>query len=608
MRDLLPHFERELVELRRQCREYAEHYPGIAGRLHMSGDACADPHVERLIQASALIAARLSKRLDDDYPQLTEALIESLLPHYLRPFPACAIVRFADCGLDRVTTVARGTELESAPIQGVRCKFKTAYDLTVAPVALANVRFDGVIKAPGTIDLPLTAGSGLRFDIEARPDQLALSQLGLKTLRVFIDGDPAFCAALRDTLFMRTVCACVEQDDGRWTALPEIPVAPVGFAENEALIPFGARSQPAYRALTEYFAFPDKFNFFDIDVGTILAHLPATCNRFTLHLAVAGLRPDSRVARLLGSLSTNNLLLACVPVVNLFRQAGVPISVTHTTADYTVLGHATHARAYEVYAIESVHMLRDREGASEVSEFRPFYSLRHGEGGASKGRYWVMRRDTALSATSPGHEYTITLVDAEFQPAVVETAALSIELSCTNRDLPGMLPYGQTDGDLVGPPVAGKRIRFLRRPTQPYRFDAGHGSHWRLISHLTLNHHGLAREGLPGFREMLTLYDLPRSPVTQRQIGGIVGLDHAPATAWMRHKRGATLVHGIAVRMTLDEEAFVGGGMHLFVEVVDQVLGLYVQINSFIELIVLSKQSGEEVIRCKPRNGDLRLV
>ena len=47
---------------------------------------------------------------------------------------------------------------------------------------------------------------------------------------------------------------------------------------------------------------------------------------------------------------------------------------------------------------------------------------------------------------------------------------------------------------------------------------------------------------------------------------------------------------------------------HLFAQVIDQFLGLYVHINSFIELVVLSLQSGEELIRCKPRSGMQQLA
>ena len=180
-------------------------------------------------------------------------------------------------------------------------------------------------------------------------------------------------------------------------------------------------------------------------------------------------------------------------------------------------------------------------------------------------------------------------------------------LSCSNRDLPLLLKHGQPQGDLQ-PCGDGAPLRLLRRPSAPRRYAPGQGLQWRLVSHLALNHHALTQEGLPALREMLVLYDLAQSATSQRQIGGMVALDQRPATAWLRHPRGASLVHGLEVRLTLDEEAFVGASMHLFVQVIDQFLGLYVQINSFVELLVLSLQSGKELIRCKPRNGMQYLV
>jgi type VI secretion system protein ImpG len=46
----------------------------------------------------------------------------------------------------------------------------------------------------------------------------------------------------------------------------------------------------------------------------------------------------------------------------------------------------------------------------------------------------------------------------------------------------------------------------------------------------------------------------------------------------------------------------------LFAGVIDRFLGLYVQINSFTELVIVSAASGKELIRCKPRNGDQYLA
>ena len=93
MEDLLPYFERELVQLRQLGKEFSERYPGVAGRLQLSGDISPDPHIEQLIQSLALLSSRIAKKLDDSYPEFTESLLEMLFPHYLRPFPSCSIIR-----------------------------------------------------------------------------------------------------------------------------------------------------------------------------------------------------------------------------------------------------------------------------------------------------------------------------------------------------------------------------------------------------------------------------------------------------------------------------------------------------------------------------------
>jgi type VI secretion system protein ImpG len=611
MEELLAKYQDELVRIRRLCREFSERYPRLAGKLQMSGEVCEDPHVERLIEASALIAARVSKRLDDDYPQFTEGLMEVLFPHYLRPFPSCSIVRLDTTvtkgkEVNGTWTIPRGTVLESAPVNGVKCRFTTAYGMTIAPVLVTDARFDSLIKAPANLRLPRNASSEIQLVVETRSPSIELASLNMERIRVFMDGEPSFCAALRDALFMRTVSAFVEDEDGRWIELGTVPILPVGFEEDDALIPFGARSHPAYRLLIEFFSFPEKFNFFDIDLKAILARLPASSSRIVLHLAVAGLRPDSNTTRLLQSLSEENLVLFCSPVINLFTQPAVPIQVNHLTTDYPVIASSAHANCYEVYSINSVHMLHQSGSESVLSEFRPFYSLRHGEGEATKGRYWVIRRDEVISENSPGHERMITLVDIGGSPLALDKQSLSVEISCTNRDLPTMLGFGRRDGDFVALPIAGGfPIRFMRRPTQTQRFESGRGLQWRLISHLSLNQRSLSEQGLAGFQEMLTLNDMQRSPVSLRQLAGVVGMDRAETSTWRRCSKGVSLVHGIEIRLTLDEDAFVGNSMHLFVQVIDHFLDQYVQLNSFVELVVISHRSGEELIRCEPRKGSL---
>jgi len=312
---------------------------------------------------------------------------------------------------------------------------------------------------------------------------------------------------------------------------------------------------------------------------------------------------------MLSTLSTNNLLLGCTPVVNLFRQRGEPIRISHTAASYPVLADARRAYAYEVYSIDAVRMVRQTPQGESIVEFRPFYSLRHGETPEKHGHYWVMRRDEQMAHKSPGYETEITVVDIDFDPAEVETDTLSLQLTCTNRDLPASLAYGLRGGDLFLEGGSSVRsISFLRKPTPSQRFERGHGAHWRLVSHLSLNHLSLSGGGLEAFQEMLGLYDLPRSASTQRQIRGLESVEYKPANAWLAGNPFACVVRGMEVRLTIDEEAFVGSGIHAFAQVIERFLGLYVHANSFTQLVVVADRTGEELLRCTPRSGDLSLL
>src|SRR5580692_5808559 len=92
--DLLPYYERELDAIKRLAAEFADTHPKIAARLRLSADAVDDPHVARLLEGTAFLAARVHHRLDDEFPELTDALLGVLYPHYLAPVPSAAILQF----------------------------------------------------------------------------------------------------------------------------------------------------------------------------------------------------------------------------------------------------------------------------------------------------------------------------------------------------------------------------------------------------------------------------------------------------------------------------------------------------------------------------------
>ena len=382
MEALLPYYERELAFLRQYSRDFADRYPKIAARLAIGGEQSDDPHVERMIDSFALLSARINKKLEDDYPEFAEALFEVLYPHYLRPFPSCSIAQFsanAAVPLRAAVVIPRGTQLESREIRGVRCQFRTAYDVTLAPIAVTRARYRPVATLPANAPvLPGNVAGVLSFTFESTSPDSDLHTLGLAKLRAYLHGEQSFTAALADCVFMRATAAYVQavdsSDSGEgaqataWRKLDGIPIEQTGFADDQALIDYPAKSHPAYRLLTEYFAFPEKFDFVDFCVADML-RASGPCRRLTLHVVIGQTRGETQGPRLVETLSAHHLRLFATPVVNLLARRGEPIRISHETVSYPVVADAKHAHAYEVYSIDAVHVVKECADEQAVEEF-----------------------------------------------------------------------------------------------------------------------------------------------------------------------------------------------------------------------------------------------
>ena len=156
--DLLPYYNRELNAIRRLAADFAVAHPKIAGRLRLAPEAVDDPHVARLLEGAAFLAARVHHRLDDEFPELTDALLGVLYPHYLAPIPSAAIVQFhPQPDLALPIRLAAGIALESEPVRGETCRFRTTWPLTLWPVEIESVRLSGLpLSAPAN---PLAGGA-----------------------------------------------------------------------------------------------------------------------------------------------------------------------------------------------------------------------------------------------------------------------------------------------------------------------------------------------------------------------------------------------------------------------------------------------------------------
>lgn len=610
MEELLPYYERELTFLRRLSHEFAERYPKVAGRLLLSGETCDDPHIERLIESFALLAGRIHRKLDDEYPEFTEAMLQVVFPQFLRPFPSVSIAHF-DIGAEHdqsagMMTVPRHTQLNTRPVNGVSCRFRTAYDVDLLPIRIMSAEFEQVVDSAGlSPNVAASTFAAVRLRISAHPDSAGLDCLLRRPLRLFLNGEPGVVAAIRQALFTQLSGIWMSSPESSVkTQLPKDILQPVGFGEQDALLDDDVRFHRAYQLLLEYFAFPEKFNFIDVNLTGLAGRLLAGQRQIDIRIGLSKESGRNAQAHLLDRISKENFLLSCTPVVNLFPRNAEPIRVTETTSSYPVVIDHRHPKAYEIFMLRRVFRVHGESGDSKVEEFKPFYSLRHGDAHDRPARYWH-----ASHPESRDGFMELVLVDSALQPDRVGPSTLSIDISCTNRNLPSQLPFGLIDGDLFADgdlPVSA--VRLLRRPTPSYRFPNGRGAQWRFISQLSLNHFSLDSKGLDALKEILALYDITGSGTNRHQIEGLLAIDYTSTVTRITGNPYPVMVRGVDIRLTVDETHYAGIGLFMFAQILDRFFGLYVHTNSFTRLTVVSRQTGQELIKCLPRCGNLAPV
>lgn len=614
---LYPYYERELVFLRQQAQEFARQYPSAAGRLLLEPSRSGDPHIERLIESFALLAARVHHKLDDEFPELTEALLGVLYPHYLAPIPSMAIVQFvpdaARAPMPNGFLIERNSRLRTQPIGDLPCKFRTCYPVTLWPVDVTEARLMAPPFPPGFRPPPRTAAA-LRLRLECLAD-LNFSGLSLEKLRFFLFGDSPQVASLYELIFNHTTQVVFRSPDGAETSAsvvlkPEACLSQVGFERDEGMLAYPNQSHLGYRLLTELFTFPSKFQFVD------LGGLQRVCKAgFQKKLEIV-LFLNRTLTSLEQSVDAQTFRLGCTPAVNLFEQIAEPIALTQARYEHRVVPDVANPKGLEVYSVDAVTSTDPLTGT--VTEHQPFYSFRHTQTADRQQAFWHTSRRLSTRENDRGTDVYLNLVNLGFRPQLPAESVLVVRTTCTNRDLPAQLQragggiYFELD---AAAPLA--QIRCLRAPTVPLRPPLKRGVHWRLISHLCLNHLSISDplEGREALQEVLRLYDFSDpeageslAAVTRQLIEGITGVSSRRVVGRVGGQTSSGFCRGVEVGIELDEQKYGGTGTFLFACVLERFLGLYTSMNSFTQLVAKTKQGEGYFKKWPPRAGELQLL
>lgn len=620
---LLDLYEKELRYFRESATEFAQAYPKIASRLAMEGTEVADPYVERLIEATAFLSARVGLKLDAEYPRFTGHLLDIVYPHFLAPTPSMIVARFeidpADTNLARGATLPRGSGLRSQYTsgQGTHCDFRTAHALSVWPIEVVSARYFSY--AP---DLPLTKHpqsqdirGGLRIRLRAGGD-LLFSQLPIDELCFHLGGGEDVAWRLHDCALTDPVGVMVRpvdesSDAGTLRYLPGSSLKAVGFEEEEALLPTTATGFSGYRLVQEYFAFPQRFQFVRL-ANLSYALKDMHCHEVELIWLFS--RADAALEPLVDA---SNLQLHCVPAINLFPKRLDRVHLSESLSQFHLLVDRTRPQDFEVHSVTEVvgHGLASDDDEASEQVFLPFYAAFHGSRHVHPAYYTTTREPRVLStrqrkeghrSSHVGSEVFMQIVDPQQAPYSASLRQLAIGALCTNRDLALMMPVG-TGNDLYcvdAFPV--QRINLVRGPSRPHSPVVSQGLGWKAIDHLALNYLSVSdsdsRQGAAALREMLSLYAGRTEHARQVQVDALQSVVCKSVSRRLPMSGPIAFGRGLEISLQVDPSAFAGQSVLLFGAVMARFLQRHVEINHFVET-VLKNTRGEELMRWRPMCG-----
>lgn len=620
---LLRYYNEELRHLREMGAEFAQAFPKIAARLGVEGLEVTDPYVERLLEGFAFLAGRVQLKVDAEFPRFTQRLLQIVYPQFLAPTPSMLVARLVpelgDPALAVGAVVPAGSVMLSRPGKAgaTPCEFRSAHEVRLWPLEVTGAEY-----FTHAADLPLSAlpewrraRAGLRLRLRVTAG-LDFTRLALEDLRLHLSGVDDIAYRLHELLAGHVMGGLVQpaqRGSGRFEALDDDAVEPVGYEDDQALLPPSLHGFAGYRLLQEYFAFPQRFLFFDLrGVGAALRRLGGSEAEVVLLFD----RPDPA---LLQAVDTRCISLHCVPAINLLERRCDRIHVTPDHHEHHVVPDRTRPQDFEVHSILEVQGYG--LGADSGRRFVPLYSAFHTEDQGHAAYYTVTRELRLLSQAQQrdgprssylGSEVYLSLVDPNDAPYPEDLRQVGVKALCTNRDLPILMPTGQAGGDLtLATPAPVRQIDVIKGPSRPLSALREANLSWKLINQLALNHLSLldtdAQQGAAALRQILRLYVPPGDASALRQVDGLRSVKLSPVVRRLPMAGPITFGRGVAVDVEVDDLAFEGGSAFLLGCVLERFLARHVSINGFTQLRLRSPDRGE-ILAGLPRCGTRPMV
>lgn len=565
-------FKDEHLFLQQQSGTFVDTYPHAAQFLT---EKSHDPDVDRTLEGFAFLTGQLHEKIENEYPQLIQGLVDMLWPHYLSPTPSMTIIEFTTtkAAPEKLT---QGIDLHSAAKkERPSCSFQTSRDVTVVPACIKNVKINNVLRYDSiTIEFELLNGA-------------TLSALKETTLRFYL-GDNVYTSGELYLWLLNYLDSATLSYEHEQYKQPQLTISPVGFKNDEAILRYPQNSYVGYRLLQEYLCFPEGYLFVDINTLSIPEAIKHS-TQFSLNLRFT--RPLSERIKL----NENSIKLNCTPAINLFSWHCEPINLDGRKTHYSLETRYQQTQFYEIFSIDSVTGWINAPHLKQKTRFySPFENFKH-QHEEDKNHiplyYKVLRKQ---NKHTDHIDYSLAFVRGDEVQCYGHDETISITATCCNRDEAANLKIdeiNQIDDETISSYI---KARNITRPSLTLRPDIKQTLHWTTISNLALNYFSLLNKD--ALAQILRSYNMPALYSKQAERTSIKIIDNIESftTKPVQTYYQDLLINGLESTIEIHQSAFNSEGeLYLFGSVLARFYSLFATVNSFHHLVIVNTLNKE---------------
>ena len=547
------YFHKEMAYLREMRELFIEKFPKVAPFLNTDSK---DPDVERIIENLAILTSKIHQELDENIPLIAESLVNIVSPNYTNPIPSVCIQEFSlkSDSKKNSAVIPKGSVVVSRPINDVKCKFKTAYDVFLYPLKINKTYLDNN-----------KSDYVLKLELSITKDEISLSDIDLNRINLYLGNDVYMSSTLvmwMKTYLKKIIVFC--SDSGETFNLPASSLEELGL--DDKLLDYEDFGFEAFALLQELFFMPYKFNFISIKNLDILKS--SGSRNFTIEFVFDRSLPNGYFPRV------EHFSLSSTPAINLFDMSAEPILNNNNKNGYRIFLDRAKIDAYDIVQVTKVVAHSSDTGRRVLKNYKSFERFNFFNGENIDDFYSL--GDKLDGNLNPYKEISFFSSSQKDQTVTVETL-------CCNGNLPSKLKISEINEFPTRPEINTRNITV---PTSMQQVAIDGNLLWRLVSILSFSYQTILEK--KSFLAVLDAFSFGDSLVSKILASSLQDIK----TKSIYRIDGRMTKKGTLCIFYMDESKFYSiGEVYIAGLVLSKFLASFASINSFCELKVKCTQS-----------------